>query len=619
MSAVRAAGQLPLQAIGSGGSLTAAEALAGLHQQFTGQMAIAATPLQAVELQLSQSTSHWLLSAGGRNVDILAAAKTLIASEPRQLAALCGRVDSPLGKLFSQHQYSDLLIYPPPSGKDGFLATNSLLAFVTLLARAYLVQFRGEDAWHECEAILRQVVDQKYAVDSSWEEATDVLWSRPTTLVLHSSATRIGAIDLESKFTEAALGNLQLADYRNFAHGRHHWLAKRGDSTAVLAFITDRDRDLACRTLDLLPPSVPQARLAFPGDIVANQISSLVAALRITGWAGASRGIDPGRPGVPEFGRKLYRLRPARKTVRKPRGLSVRDVASIARKAGVSTQALVESGEFEGWKSHLEAFRKRILRSRFAGIVLDYDGTVVDPRNRFEPPSHVMTMELTRLIDQGASIGIATGRGKSVRKDLQSCLTPSLWGKVQIGYYNGAVISTLDDDGEPVVNADPCEQLASLAQALRAHQELALTARQTDRPYQITLESVRSVPEGRLWDIAHQVILDTDAQGVLVSRSSHSIDINPVGVSKLSVVKRIAEISGRDKVLTVGDRGLWPGNDHELLRQPYSLGVDEVSADPASCWNLATPGQRGPDVTLEYLRSLHVVDGDLCFVSGALK
>ena len=68
----------------------------------------------------------------------------------------------------------------------------------------------------------------------SWEAATAPIWTRPTTLVLHGPSTRIGAVDLESKFTEAALGHLQLADYRNFAHGRHNWLAKRGETSSVL-------------------------------------------------------------------------------------------------------------------------------------------------------------------------------------------------------------------------------------------------------------------------------------------------------------------------------------------------------------------------------------------------
>src|SRR5207244_3270959 len=80
-----------------------------------------------------------------------------------------------------------------------------------------------------------------------------VLWKRPTVIVLYGPETYPAAVDLESKFTEAALGSTQLADYRNFAHGRHHWLAKRGTDTGVLAIVTDGDRELAESTLTLLP------------------------------------------------------------------------------------------------------------------------------------------------------------------------------------------------------------------------------------------------------------------------------------------------------------------------------------------------------------------------------
>ena len=58
-------------------------------------------------------------------------------------------------------------------------------------------------------------------------------------------AIRSAAIDLESKLTEAALMPVQVADFRNFAHGRHHWLAKRGGETAVLALVCESDAEVA--------------------------------------------------------------------------------------------------------------------------------------------------------------------------------------------------------------------------------------------------------------------------------------------------------------------------------------------------------------------------------------
>jgi fructoselysine-6-P-deglycase FrlB-like protein len=118
--AVQAASLSPLVAIGSGGSLTAAHALASFHRKATHQMTAVATPLDVATEPLNGGVATWLISAGGGNVDILAGAQAVVAREPRQVAFLCGRENSPLASLCRQHPFVDLLIYPPPAGKDGF-------------------------------------------------------------------------------------------------------------------------------------------------------------------------------------------------------------------------------------------------------------------------------------------------------------------------------------------------------------------------------------------------------------------------------------------------------------------------------------------------------------------
>ena len=603
--AIRLAGLGPLRAIGSGGSLTAAHALTGFHQRLTGRLAAVATPLEAIGEPVDRGVATWLLSAGGRNLDILAAAEALILREPRQVGVLCGRPESPLAELCRAHPFVDLLLYSPPAGKDGFLATNSLLGFTALLARAYAAEYGDEAEWEDTIQRLQALINGSDGAVSDWEAATSLLWERPTTLVLHSPATRVGAVDLESKFTEAALGNLQVADYRNFAHGRHHWLAKRGDTSAIVAFVTEADHVLADRTLALIPRQVPRVRLTIQGGSTTAALASLVAALWITGWAGSVRGIDPGSPGVPDFGRKLYNLplpRPLRRT--SPARLTLRDAAAIERKSGVALHALTAAGELNLWREALAAFYDRIAGACFEGVVLDYDGTVVDTRDRFQPARPEMAAALTRLADTGVHLAFATGRGKSVRHDLQQVLPRGLWPRVLVGYYNGAEIARLDDDAVPDRAGMPCPALAPLADALRRQPELAACARQEDRPFQITLEATRPMPEARLWDLAYQVILLHSAAEVSVTRSSHSIDIVPAGVSKMNVVHRLRDAIGNTPVLAIGDRGRWPGNDYELLREPFALGVDEISVDPSTCWHLGAPGQRGPAVTLDYLGAL---------------
>ncbi|UTP39795.1 HAD hydrolase family protein [Phenylobacterium sp. LH3H17] len=618
--AVRTAGLSPLRAIGSGGSLTAAHALAGLHQRWTGRVAAVATPLDAVAEPLEEGVATWLLSAGGGNVDILAAFKALVAREPRQLGVLCGRSDSALADLGRDHAFVDLLLYEPPAGKDGFLATNSLLAFTALLTRAYALEFApNARAWEQAVAEVEPLLIDGAEPISAWARDTSPLWERPTTLILHGSTTRIGAVDLESKFTEAALGNLHLADYRNFAHGRHHWLAKRGEHTAIIAFLSDEDRALAERTLALIPQDIPQARLELPGSPAAASIASLIAALRITGWAGVARGIDPGRPGVPEFGRKLYNLPLPKPPSSRTRKVSDRAAVAITRKAGLTPERLEERGQLDRWRAALTTFEGRLRDAAFAGVVLDYDGTIVDARHRFFRPRPDIAAELGRLAESGAQIAIATGRGASVRRDLQASLPQELWPRILIGYYNGAEIAALDDSAAPDGGDIVCDTLAALAVALRAQPELADAADQTDRRYQITLEAKRAMPENRLWDLAHQVVLMTDHQDARITRSSHSIDIVAAGVSKLNVLERVRVVVGAAPLLTIGDRGRWPGNDYELLREPYALSVDEISVDPTTCWNLAVRGQRGVAATLDYLRALRPDGGCLRFDPAAFR
>lgn len=618
--AVKTAGLSPLLAIGSGGSLTTAQALVSLHQRCTGHIGAVATPLEAMTEPLAPGVATWLLSAGGSNVDILAAFRALVTREPRQLGVLCGRADSPLVQAARTYGFTDLLLFEPPAGKDGFLATNSLLAFTTLLTRAYTSEFDDPSSDFDSQSAQVQSFLLNEMLLADWRSGAAALWPRSTTLVLYGTTTRIGAVDLESKFTEAAIGNVQLADYRNFAHGRHHWLAKRADSTGVLAFISSADQVLAEKTLALIPKEIPQARLIIEGPAETALVVSLIAALQITGWAGQARGIDPGRPYVPEFGRKLYHLPlPKQPSPFKAVAINDNDAAAIERKSGISLAKLVKRGELERWRAALDRFRRRLAGASFAGIALDYDGTVVDTRDRFSPPRGDIVAELTRIASSGARLAIATGRGASVRKDLRELVPASLWPHIVIGYYNGAEITTLADDHAPDGQDRVCDALDQIAAALREQSELTDVATQTDRRFQITLQARRPTTESRLWDLAQQAVLMTNQRNVTITRSSHSVDILAPGISKLNVLKHLQHAIGEAPFLAIGDRGRWPGNDYELLKEPFALSVDELSVDPETCWNLAPRGQRGIAATLCYLKTLRAKDGRLRFDETRLR
>ena len=130
--------RLPLIAVGSGGSLTSASVAAFVHMRFTGMLARVMTPYDLSMSPLSlKETAVLLCTAGGSNPDILSCFKGLVRREPALLTAICTRRDTPLAKAAAPHDWVFCHEFPTPIRKDGFLATNSLLATMTLLIRAY--------------------------------------------------------------------------------------------------------------------------------------------------------------------------------------------------------------------------------------------------------------------------------------------------------------------------------------------------------------------------------------------------------------------------------------------------------------------------------------------------
>ncbi|MFP5262012.1 MAG: HAD hydrolase family protein [Blastocatellia bacterium] len=612
---IASSSSFPLLATGSGGSLTAASIAARLHQKFAGKIAKSVTPLEVLPAAAElKETAALLISAGGKNSDIIAAFKQLIGHEPRRLVVICASTDSPLSKLAREYRHVDLIDFNLPVGQDGFLATNSLLAFSVILTRAYETAFAVTQPLPSTLGGLAYPSSTQNGLRRQLRHLCQPLWERETLIVLYGTSTQPAALDLESKFTEAALGSLQMADYRNFAHGRHHWLAKKGTSTAVLALATQADSDLADKTLRLLPESIPVARIDIPQKGPRASLASLVYAMEIAGLAGEARGIDPGRPGVPTFGQKLYNLRAISKSADfNPSTRSLEEV-SIERKTGLRIDTLDRGNEVAYWMRAYRVFVEELAAATFCAVVFDYDGTLCDGRNRYIGLDEGIVNQLERLLEAGIIVGVATGRGKSVKEAFERQVKPHLWPRVVLGYYNGAYIGPLTEDIDPSATEAPCMALKAVASALSSNSWLNAIALCTYRHMQITIEPKTSLLDGRVWDVVQQITrsVGDDCLGVL--RSSHSMDIIAPGVSKRHLVERVRRmISGAksETVLCIGDRGRWPGNDFALLSERFALSVDDVSPDPKTCWNIAPPGHRGVQATLGYLDAMEVTHESL--------
>lgn len=583
--------RLPLLAIGSGGSFTTAHLAAVLHSRQYGLPAIPSTPLESARSELSlRETAVLLLTAGGKNPDILGVFDHVVRQEPRRMSVVCATTESKLAAAVQRYSAVELCEFDLPAGRDGFLATNSLFASGLLLARAYEGVGRREMALPKT---FKSLCGPAYGeVDYSH------LLSRPTLLVLHPPGLKTVAVEIESKFIEAALGNVQIADFRQFAHGRHHWLAKRGHESAVLALSTETDS--ADDTLRLLPRSIPSVKLSLPHGGPVGCMSGILQAFELVRQAGVAREIDPGDPGVPKFGRDLYNLNVFTRASRVRSGSLAQPEVAIGRKTNST-----ESHSPKVWLRAHDEFLDRLATARIAGIVADYDGTLCDESRRFEPLPRLVADELARLLRLGIPLGIATGRGQSVRTELRKAIPRGLWDRVTVGYYNGSDIGLLSEDGRPD-GADavlqPLRLVADLLFRLRPF--LGIGAPELRRN-QITVKS-ETLPVEQLWQRVQGLISPHLFPGVTVLRSGHSVDVLAPEVSKLAVFERIRDIAGCEEaeVLCIGDQGCWPGNDHALLGSTLSLSSNIVSADPERCWNFAPAGVRESQATVGYLQLL---------------
>lgn len=283
----------PMIALGSGGSLSAAHFAALLHRHYARGQAKHITPYELLlnEPELS-GISLMMLSASGDNSDILSAFETGIGRGAEALSALCMRRNSPLAKQGRPHSHAYLFEEDIPTGKDGFLATNTLLATLALLARAYgaelldslstppPIDFRAPDP-----GLLIQIV---YGG-----------WSAPV------------ATDLESKLNESGLASACMNDYRNFAHGRQLGMFYHRENAHLLALITPETADIAERTLSLLPPGFSVSKLCTRRAGAAGTLELLMQALYWVKAVAMARGLDPAHPArVPDWVFQMYKLSP---------------------------------------------------------------------------------------------------------------------------------------------------------------------------------------------------------------------------------------------------------------------------------------------------------------------
>lgn len=551
--------------------MPAAEHAADLHHRSTGAFALALTPLKFVEVVGRTCNAALIIfSARAKHPDTgMAISHALAHGVP--VVMVTQRVQSELSTPMSEPSVTVVTV--PSQIQDGFLATQSVLVMAAVVTRLYREDL-PRVLPNVCVTIRKTIMERL--------------------LVLHAQDGRAAAVDIETRMHELGLSSVQLADYRNLAHGRHVGLERRSETTTVVALVSPSSAALAAKTIATLPDrlSVHRIETLLTGSAAA--LDLLAGAMNLPAEAAAIQMVEPSRPQVPAYGRSLYhlpfkRLYPIQKV-----GPVLRKVQAAGFEIGSKEAWELYSAEYSAWVADL---RSKPVKA----LVLDYDGTCVTTAGRYDLPDSTVQTALVGVVAGGIPLAFASGRGGSLHEDLRRWVPRQFWPMISMGLHNGAWQQELSEDLRESRNEAP-DWFGRLQDRLKPFSDRRLISVRV-RPSQITVTSdSRKMTSNSLRELVIALV-DDDSHSARVASSGHSVDITDYKYGKERVLADI--ITRHGSALAIGDQGQPGGNDFTLLgANTMTVSVDACSADPTRCWNIASAGSRGPRALVETLSKL---------------
>lgn len=286
----------PFVAIGSGGAESAAD-LAALLYGARGGLSVAVSPytLNSFSDETLKTGKVLLVSRGGHNNDIVYATRRALKVNPGKSAALnfsCGdRNDA--RKLFLKAG-SELSFYTPmPRSHEGFVSTGTAFSYFSILTRIFQPDVDLEK--------YKMLPEKPYTLcrnDDSPLTPADFAGMK-SYLFLHGSWGRPVAKNLEGKAVETGLATGCICDYRNYCHGRFIFTSNHLEDSAVVLFISPRERDIAYRTRKFLPAGAKLVIIETEHDAPEASLDLLIRATEFFHAICTVYGQDPTSPGNP--------------------------------------------------------------------------------------------------------------------------------------------------------------------------------------------------------------------------------------------------------------------------------------------------------------------------------
>ena len=286
----------PLVATGSGGASSAAD-FAALLYGARGGIATAVSPytFNSFSDEAIKTGKVLLVSKGGHNNDIYLAAKRIVTINPARSAVLsfsesdANKAREAFLKAGSDKSFTVKM----PRTHEGFVSSGTAFSFFSILTRIFQPDVNLE------EYITLPLDPFTLCFNDGTPLNPESFANVKNYILLNGSWGRPVANNLEGKLVETGIATGCICDYRNYCHGRFIFTSNHLIDSALVLFVSPREKDIVARTRKYLPATAKLVIIETKHDAPEASLDLLIRATKFFHAICPVYGMDPVSPKNP--------------------------------------------------------------------------------------------------------------------------------------------------------------------------------------------------------------------------------------------------------------------------------------------------------------------------------
>lgn len=236
---------VPLYCFSSGGSSATNDYLALLYETHKG-MAKSLTPLAMTNIsdEALKSAKIVITSGGGHGVDEEYTVNRAASINPQGVCGITSSNDGQNIVINTLKKVTDNWFFFNTPKLDGFIGTVSISGMFGVIYKTFT---NDGDFVSKLNFDLTPTRCYSYAprVQGDIPSFKDI----KNYIALYNGWSRPIAQDFESKMVECGIASVQMCDYRNYCHGRFIFLSRHLEESALVLFITPREKEYVRRLI----------------------------------------------------------------------------------------------------------------------------------------------------------------------------------------------------------------------------------------------------------------------------------------------------------------------------------------------------------------------------------